>query len=223
MLAIRTAEIRYSLLILKGIRFRWADFFAGGDDFVERGHGVAGADFAGIFFVVVKIFGGEHAVFVADQPIAGDLGRVELDLDLHILGNRDERAGHFLDEHLAGFGEAVDIVLVAVAFARDRFHHRVVEIAPAEAEHGEEDAGLGLLLGKAGEIVGVGDADVEIAVGAKDHAIRAPFDEIVECDLVSQVDSRAAGRAAAGLKAVERGEDRCLFVAAGALEGQAFA
>ena len=108
---------------------------------------MAGADFAGVLLVVVEVLGPQHAVLVAEEPVAGHLARVELDLDLHVLGDGDERAGHLLDEHVAGFGAVVDVVVVAVAVVGDGFHHRVVEVAAAEAEHGEEDLGvLGFLL-----------------------------------------------------------------------------
>ena len=133
-------------LILQLIDRRDIDLLAGRHDLVQRRHRVPRADFAGVLLVVVEILGPQHAVLVADEPVAGDLGRVELDLDLHVLGDRHQRAGHLLDEHAAGLGAVIDVVVVAVAVVGDRFHHRVVEVAAAEAEHGEEHAGvLGLL------------------------------------------------------------------------------
>src|SRR3712207_8223256 len=52
------------------------------------------------FLVVVEILLRQHPVLVADQAVRSDDRRVELDLDLDVLGDRHERAAHLLDEHL---------------------------------------------------------------------------------------------------------------------------
>src|SRR5690606_33657623 len=46
-------------LVAEGVGAGEVDFYFGGDDFVEGGDGVAGADVAGGFGVVVEIFGFE--------------------------------------------------------------------------------------------------------------------------------------------------------------------
>ena len=58
-----------------------------------------------------------------------------------------------------------------------RLHHLVVEIAAAEAEHRQEDAGLALLLDQALQILVVGLADIEVAVGRQHDAVDAVLDE----------------------------------------------
>ena len=60
---------------------------------------------------------------------------------------------------------------MAVAVVGQLLHRRVLEVAHAEAEHGQEDAALALLLDQAHQLGLAGDADVEIAVGAEDDAI----------------------------------------------------
>jgi hypothetical protein len=47
------------------------------------------ADFARVLGVVVEVFLLEHPVLVTDQPVRGNLRRVELDLDLDVLGDGD--------------------------------------------------------------------------------------------------------------------------------------
>ena len=94
----------------------------------------------------LKSWACQQPVLVADQPVGADLGRVELDLDLHVLGDRHQRAAHLLDEDLAGLGHRVDVGVVAVALVGERLHLGVLEVAAAEAEDGEEDAALRLLL-----------------------------------------------------------------------------
>ena len=87
---------------------------ADGDDLVERRHLMARADVAGINFVVVEILLAQGAVLIADQTIFADEGGVELDLDLHVMGDREEGRGQFGVEHPPGLSGAVDIGVIAV-------------------------------------------------------------------------------------------------------------
>ncbi|MCY1245328.1 hypothetical protein D9M72_584710 [compost metagenome] len=52
---------------------------------------MAGADVAGVDLVVVEVFTLQGARLVADQPVFGDRRRVELHLQLDVLGDREER------------------------------------------------------------------------------------------------------------------------------------
>ena len=115
-------------------------------DLVDRGHRVARADLAGIDAVVVEVLALQRPRLVADQPVFGDGLRIELDLDLHVLGDREDRRRRILHQHLLGLGQRVDIGGRAVAVLGDRLHHLVVQIAAAEAEHRQEHAALALLL-----------------------------------------------------------------------------
>ncbi len=56
---------------------------------------------------------GRQPVLVADQPV-GRPARIEVDLDFHVLRDRDQRSP-VVDEHLAGFVDGVDVGVVAVA------------------------------------------------------------------------------------------------------------
>ncbi len=76
---------------------------------------------------------------------------------------------HSVDEDLARFVQRVDVGGVAVAGLRQLLHHRVVVIVAAETEHGEIDARVALAGDEILQRVGIGDADVEIAVGGQ-HA-----------------------------------------------------
>ena len=185
----------------------------GGDDFVERGHRVAGPDLAGVLGVVVEILLVEHAVFVAEQAVAFDVLRVELDLDLHVLGDGDQRAGEPFDQQLLGLVDGVDVAVVAVALVGQLFQRRVLVVAHAETQHGQEDALLGLLFDHVDQFRLVGGADIEIAVGAKDDAVDALLDVVGRRRGVGQLDPGPAVGRSAGLQAVERFEN-LLFVAA---------
>ncbi|MCY1307261.1 hypothetical protein D9M70_571700 [compost metagenome] len=58
---------------------------------VDRRHAMAGADVTGVHLVVVEVFTLQGARLVADQPVFGDRRRVELHLQLDVLGDREER------------------------------------------------------------------------------------------------------------------------------------
>ena len=52
---------------------------------------MAGADLAAVDGVVAEVHVGDGAVLVPEQAIGGHLRRVELDLDLHVLRDVDQR------------------------------------------------------------------------------------------------------------------------------------
>lgn len=60
---------------------------------------MAGADLSGVYRVILEIFFIEEAVFVAYEAVTCDIGWVELDLDLYILGYCDQRSAHLIHQH----------------------------------------------------------------------------------------------------------------------------
>ena len=93
---------------------------------------MSGSHVAGVFQIVVEVFIPQHTVLIADQPVGIDLGGIELDLNLHVLGDRDERSAHLFDEHFARFVQRVDVGVVAVAAVGEFFERRVFQISEAE-------------------------------------------------------------------------------------------
>ena len=55
------------------------------------------ADLAGVLGVVVEILGAQDSILIPDKPVRPDQRGLELHLDLHVFGNRDQCAAHFLD------------------------------------------------------------------------------------------------------------------------------
>ena len=112
-----------------------------------------------------------------------------------------------LDEHLARLVERVDVGVVAVAAVGELLQRRVLEVAHAEAEHGQEHARSCALSSISRDQARPGsvDADVEVAVGGEDDAVDAALDEVsAAAMLVGQLDARAAVGRAARLQPVER-------------------
>ena len=191
----------------------------GGHDFIECGHGVPGADFAGVLRVVFEVFLREHSVFVAQEPIGGHLRGIEFHLDLHVFGHRHEGAGHLVHEDLAGLAEAVDVGVVAVSFIGEGFHGAVLEVAGAVAEHAEEDAAL------ASAVMSVSSCSGLLMPTLKSPSVQritrftpARF-EVRARLLIGQLETaRAVGRAA-GPHDLDAREDGRLFLKAGARQG----
>ena len=147
----------------------------GGDDLIEGRHTVAGADLAGVLRVVFEILRRHDPVFVAEEPVGGDLGGIELHLDLHILGDRHRAPGELLDEHLPRLPRPVDVGIDPVAVVGELLHLLVLEVPLAVAEDGEEHPSRRLLLDQLDKRRVARDADIEIAIGGQDDPVRAPL------------------------------------------------
>ena len=106
-----------------------------GDDFVQRGDRVASADLAGVLLVVVEVFATQQPVFVADEAIAGDVRRVELDLQFDVLRDRHQRAARLSHEHLACLLQRIEVGVIAVPLIGEHLHRRVLQVARADTEH----------------------------------------------------------------------------------------
>ena len=171
---------------------------ADGDDLVEGSDGVSGTDFTGVFGIVVEVLFRKESVLVTDEAVGLDDRRIELDLDLHVLGDGDERAAHLIDEHFARFAEAVDVGIVAVSFVGEGFHGAVLGVGGAVTEHAEENAALGFFGDEFFQFFRAGGADIEIAIGAEDDAIHAFLDEVLLRLFIGLTNAGAAMRGAAG-------------------------
>ena len=84
-------------------------------------------------------------------------------------------------------------------------------IVVAETETCQIDAGFALARNEILKHLGVGDADIEIAVGRQQHAIDRALDEAGFRQLIGDTDALAACRRTAGLQVLDRGHDLRLF------------
>ena len=137
---------------------------------------------------------------------------VELDLQLHVLRHEVRGVQDVFGAIAARVLLARDDAVDAVARVGDPLHHRVVQVAAAEAERGQRDAGRTLLLDERDERLGVTDTDVEVAIRHQHDVVEAPLDARGLGLLVGEVDAARSRRAASGAEAVH-----------GALDGGAVA
>ena len=131
---------------------------------------MAGADLARIHRVIVEILARKRPGLVSDQPVFGDLGRVEFDLHLYVIRDGEKRPGQLVNQHFLRLGQGVDIGRLAVAVLGQRLHGRVVQIAATKAQHAEVNATVALVGDEIRQRLGVGNPDIEIAIGGQDDA-----------------------------------------------------
>ena len=87
-------------------------------------------------------------------------------------------------------------MIVAVAVLCESLHAVVLQIARAEAENCQINAGAALLRYELGKLVLVGDAHVEVAVGGKNNTVAAVRYVVARRDVVGHIDARLAVGAA---------------------------
>jgi hypothetical protein len=133
---------------------------------------VAGADLARVDLVVAEVGIRHGAVLVAEQAVAVDLGRVELDLQLDVARHGLDRAHEVVHEHLFGLLARVDVVAHAVALVGQLLEQHVVVVVHAHADRVQVHALLADLLDGLRDHVGIGHADVGDAVGEEHDAVR---------------------------------------------------
>ena len=101
---------------------------------------VTSAHLAGVLLVVIEILRREEPVLVPHEAVALHAGGVPLELELHVLGHGDQRRARFMHQHLARFGERIDVRILTVALVGELLHRGVFQIALAEAEHRQKYA-----------------------------------------------------------------------------------
>ena len=175
---------------------------------------MARADFARVLRVVVEILFAQEPLLVAEQAIRADLRGIELDLNLHVLGDGHEVGVHLLDENFLRLFLRVEVVVIAVALVRELVHEGVFEVVGAHAERREIDAALCLLLNHLHKLVLVGHTDVEVAVGAEQHAVHAALDKILGRDAIGFANAALAIGGTGGFERIDGGEN-LFFVRAG--------
>src|ERR1017187_659386 len=176
---------------------------------------MARATLTGVFAVVIEILRAQSPLFITDETVGLHQRGIEFDLYLGVLGDSNERAAHLFGKHLVRFVEAVDVGIVAITFIGKFLHGRILQVAHADAENGEEHVAFGLLLDEVNQLILVGNTDVKIAVGAQNNTIHAALDEVAGGFAVGGLNARAAIGRATGFEAVDDLKDRFLVVAAG--------
>ena len=158
---------------------------------------MAGAHLARILSVVVEIFRLQETVLVTNETIGGDALGIELDLDLDVFGDRDQRPASFLDQHLARFLNRIDVGVIPITVIGDLLHRRVLEISRTETQDREKDTALTLGFDQAYQGPLARNPDIEVTVGRQYHPVRSTLDEVPGRHIVGELDSGAArGRAA---------------------------
>ena len=137
---------------------------------VQRGDAVVGPDFPGIHRVIPEVLVGYPPVLVAQQPVAADHLRVEVHLDLGVLGDYLKGARQVVDEDAAGLAESIHVVVSPVAVVGQLFHQHVVEIAHSDAHGSQRYALIDGFFYPFQYCVGAGLPHVGNPIGKEDNA-----------------------------------------------------
>src|SRR5690606_31011786 len=146
------------------------------------------------------------AVLIADKPVRAGVARVEFQLELHVLCNGRQRATDLLHQYLARLQHVVDVRVVAIAAIGELLQARILEVAHAEAEHGEEGAMFTLFLHEPHELGGARYTNIEVSVRGKQHAIVATFHMRLAGKTIGQANALTACSRTASLELLKRAE-----------------
>ena len=145
-----------------------------GDDFVECRDALAGSQIAAWAGTAFQFIPRKRAPFIAEQAIRPGGGRIEGNRNLYIACHRDQRTVDLIDENLFGFVERVDVGVASVARLGKPTKRCIREVLHSDAEHGQRDVVLDLIVNRRRQMAGVGRADIPISIGNQDDAAHAP-------------------------------------------------
>ncbi len=180
---------------------------------VKRRYGVIRSYLTGVFLVVGEVLVSKNTVLVTNQPEPLNAHRIELKLKLHVLGNGYQSPRGLFDQHLARLGLGVDIGVVPVTLVRQFLERTVLVVARPEPENAQEYARLGFILDQLQKVTLTGDANIEVPIGRKNHAIDATLDEALLRLFVRQLDPLGAVGGASRLELSEGVTDDVLAIA----------
>ena len=109
---------------------------------------------------------------------------------------------------------------MAVPLVRESLERGVLDVAHPEAQNAEENATFRLGRDQFDQFVVLGDADIEIAVGGQDDAVRALLDEVAGGHVIGELDAGPAVGRAARAQLLDRRENLRLVQARGGREDQ---
>ena len=90
--------------------------------FHKTRHTMTSPNLSSILRVITKVFGCHHPVLIANQPILGDCRWIKLNLQLHVLRNRNRTPSELLNQNLSSFPRPS---------YRHRFHCHYQQSAPS--------------------------------------------------------------------------------------------
>ena len=89
---------------------------------------MSAAEFTGIFFIIIKIFFGQHAILITNQAIALNFSRIEFHLQFYIFGYREKSATKLIHQYFLRFSDSVDIGMITVSFIGQFLHLGILVI-----------------------------------------------------------------------------------------------
>ena len=106
------------------------------NNFIKCSYGMPATQFTCIFQVIIKIFCGQHPVFISDQPVSLDFSGIKLDLYFDIFGNGKEGTAKFIHQYFTGFLDIINIGVIAISFISQLLHFTVLIISHPITQYG---------------------------------------------------------------------------------------
>ncbi len=182
---------------------------------------MTGADLAGVDVVVAEVRIAHAPVLEPDEAVLVDHVGVELDLDLGVDRDGQQRGREVVLEQALGLVDGVDVGVEAVALVGELFHEHVVEAAEADTDGDEVDALVGVVAQLAGQPVGIGQTPVGDAVRQQDDPVDA-LGVVGPVGLfVAEAEPGLDVGAALGLETPDGSHDVVLVAGLGGFEHQA--
>ena len=170
-----------------------------------------GPDLSCIHPIIVKVLISQQAVFISYQPITCHIFRIELYLDLYILGNCDQCAAHLIYQYFFCLIETVKIIIIAVSIICQRLHFIVLDVAGAHSKNRQMNAAFFLLLYQPDKPALTADSHVQISVRCKNHPIISSRNKILFRQLIGFLNPRLPSRGAACLQILKGSHNFCLI------------
>ena len=149
------------------------------------------SQFAGIFFIIIKIFFIQHPVFIPDQPIALHFSRIKFNLQFYIFRNGKKCAAKFIHQYFFCFTQSINISMIAIAFISQLLHFIVFIISHSISKHGKKHTAFSFFFDQSYHFIITAGAYIKISIRTKDHTVISFFHKIFFCCFISQFNTCA--------------------------------
>ena len=169
------------------------------------------AQFARIFFIIIKIFFGQHPVLIPNEPVRLHLGRIEFDLQFNIFGNRKQCATEFIHQYFLRLSNAIDIGMITVSFIGQLLHLGILIVAHAISQHRQEHPAFSFLFNQGFHILVTAGANIKVTISTKDHPVISVLNKVITGGFIRKFYTGTTSSGTTGFQLFNRFQDGFLF------------
>ena len=149
------------------------------------------AQFAGIFFIIIKILFVQEPVLITDQPVTGNFFRIKFHLQFHIFCDRKQGATKFIYQNFLGFIQSVNIGMIPISLIRQQLHFIIFIISHSIPKYCKINSFFPLHFNDADKFVIATGTDIKITIRTKDHTVISGFHKILIRKFIRKLDTRS--------------------------------